>query len=366
MKLSIVIICWNDLKVIKDCLESVYRETPRHQFRGDCFRQRVDGRIGRATFATHFPSVRIVENGANLGFARGNNAGIAVATGEYVLILNPDTIIRDRALIKLVAYADEHPEGGAFGCRVLNPDGSFQNPARPLPTCFGRLIAALDLRWLGKLSSLFESDLYYGWDGHTERAVGFQSGCCVMVRRKMLEQLRGFDERFFYHFEETDLCCRVWKAGSKSDVLPRRRDHSPRRPVGGQVSRSALRSRHTAAAIATSTSTSAAQASTQVRWLSLLDLGIRHLGYSLTAACRIQRGAGERLEDVPRADRLELAAGSARIHRQLARSRISDTRRLRPRRGCASSSSVGPCACRFRAPIAPAGLLTSRPRSSCY
>ena len=96
-----------------------------------------DGHLRGPTFVSTFAKVRIVENGANLGFARGNNAGINVAQGEYVLILNPDTIIHDRALEKLVAYADRYPDGGAFGCRVLNPDGSFQNPARPLPTALG-------------------------------------------------------------------------------------------------------------------------------------------------------------------------------------------------------------------------------------
>src|SRR6267143_4870445 len=127
MRLSIVVICWNDLKVIKDCLESVYRETSTITF------EVIVSDNGSTDTSVeyireHFPHVRIVENGANLGFARGNNAGINVARGEYVLILNPDTIIRDSALEKLVAYADRCPEGGAFGCRVLNPDGSFQNP----------------------------------------------------------------------------------------------------------------------------------------------------------------------------------------------------------------------------------------------
>ena len=171
----------------------------------------TDGSI--AFIREHFPRARIVENGANLGFAKGNNAGIRVARGEYVLILNPDTIIHDRALEKLVAFADRHPEAGAFGCRVLNRDGSLQLAARPLPTIRGYLVAALYLRILARLSRWFESDWYVGWDARTERQIGFQSGCCVMLGRSLLDQLHGFDERFFYHFEEVDLCARVWKTG---------------------------------------------------------------------------------------------------------------------------------------------------------
>ena len=151
MKLSIVIICWNDLNVIGDCLRSVFNQTTRIAFEVIISDNgSSDGSLDY--IRKHFANVRIVENGQNLGFAKGNNAGINVANGEYVLILNPDTIIRERALEKLVSFADNRPEAGAFGCRVLNPDGSFQNPARPIPTVSGYLISALYLRWLGRLS----------------------------------------------------------------------------------------------------------------------------------------------------------------------------------------------------------------------
>lgn len=219
MTLSIVIICWNDLKVIGDCLRSIFEQT-----RGIDFEVIVsdngssDGSIDY--IRKNFPKVRIVENGANLGFAKGNNAGIKVAQGDYVLILNPDTIIRDRALEKLVAFAGNHPEAGTFGCRVLNPDGSYQFPARPLPTVNGWLMGALCLAWLGKFSERFPSDRYCGWDGRTEKAIGFQSGCCILFRGDVLRKLEGFDERFFYHFEESDLCYRVWKSGSRVLFTP--------------------------------------------------------------------------------------------------------------------------------------------------
>jgi len=294
MKLSIVIICWNDLNVIRDCLESVYRETSSITF------EIIVSDNGSTDTSVnyiheHFPDVRIVQNGANLGFARGNNAGLTVARGEYVLILNPDTIVHDRALEKLVAYADRCPEGGAFGARVLNPDGSFQNPARPLPTAFGLLICALDLRWLGQLSHVFESDVYYGWSGRTERAVGFQSGCCLMVRRALLERLHGFDERFFYHFEETDLCCRIWKAGSTVMFYPGAEiTHLGGQSVGRFPIRFALetyRSRyryfHKHFGM-----TSVAH----VRWLSLLDLWIRRVGYGVQRTLSPSQALDNRLK----------------------------------------------------------------------
>ena len=294
MKLSIVIICWNDLKVIKDCLESVYRETSTIPFEVIVSDNgSTDGSVDY--IRQNFPTARILENGANLGFARGNNVGINVARGEYVLILNPDTIIRDRALEKLVAYSDQHPEGGAFGCRVLNPDGSYQNPARPLPTALGMLISALNLRWLGGLSAAFDSDLYYGWTGRTERAVGFQSGCCVMVRREVLDRLHGFDERFFYHFEETDLCCRIWSSGSKVLFYPGAEiTHLGGQSVGRFPIRFTLETyrgryryfyKHFGR-----------KGVAQARWVSLLDLWIRRVSYGVEQLFRSSEALENRLK----------------------------------------------------------------------
>lgn len=212
MKLSIVILCWNDLKVISDCLRSIFEQTKDLEFEVIVSDNgSTDGSI--AAVRKHFPRVRVLENGLNLGFAKGNNAGIAVSTGEYVLILNPDTIIHDRALEELVAFADRHPEAGAFGCRVLNRDGSYQGPARPFPSVFRDWIAALYLRPLAYLSDRFISDTYTGWKGDSERAIDWQSGCAVTFRADLLKQLGGFDGQYFYHFEEVDLCRRVWNAG---------------------------------------------------------------------------------------------------------------------------------------------------------
>ncbi len=212
MKLSIVIICWNDWKVIENCLRSIFAGTHGIEYEVIVSDNgSTDGSVEK--IRQQFPTVRIVENGANLGFARGNNAGIREATGEYVLILNPDTIIHDGSLDRWIEFADRHPEAGAFGCKVQNPDGTYQESARPFPTVWRSLLAALYLRPLGYLSDSFVSDYYLGWRGDTEREVDWQSGCCVLFRGDLLNKLGGFDERFFYQFEEVDLCRRVREAG---------------------------------------------------------------------------------------------------------------------------------------------------------
>jgi GT2 family glycosyltransferase len=219
MKLSIVIICWNDWKVIENCLASIFAGTRRTEFEVIVSDNGSnDGSVEK--IRAQFPTVRVVENRANLGFAKGNNAGIRAASGEYVLILNPDTIVHEGSLDRWIEFADRHPEAGAFGCRVHNPDGTYQRSARPFPTISRYLVSAFGLRFLGRLDRPVLSDEYEAWKGDTEREVDWQSGCCVMLRGGVLRQLGGFDERFFYQFEEVDLCRRVWGAGSRILFTP--------------------------------------------------------------------------------------------------------------------------------------------------
>jgi GT2 family glycosyltransferase len=212
MKVSIVILCWNDKKVILDCLASIYATTHTLEFEVIVSDNgSTDGSI--QLIRKDFPKVRVIENGRNLRFAKGNNVAIQASTGEYVLILNPDTIIHEGALDKLVAYADKHPEGGAFGCRVLNKDGSYQGCIRPLPTARSEWCAALGIGRLPFLPESFHGFEYARWKGESERAVGWLAGCFILVRGELLKRIGGFDEQFFYYYEDTDLCNRIWKAG---------------------------------------------------------------------------------------------------------------------------------------------------------
>lgn len=294
MKLSIVVICWNDSKVIFNCLDSIFRETRETEFEVIVSDNgSTDGAIEE--IRRRYPQVRIVENGANLGFARGNNTGIEAAQGEYVLILNPDTIIHRQALDTLVKFADARPNAGAFGCRVLNPDGSLQTSARPKPTVAGELVSALGLRWLGLLSSKLLADTYVGWDARTEREIDWQSGCCVLFRGELLKRLGGFDSRFFYHCEETDLCYRVWQSGSQILFCPDAEiTHLGGQSVGRfpirfvlETHRSRYRYFYKHYGVRTAI---------QVRWVTLLRLWIRRVGYGLAGLVRSSEALQARLE----------------------------------------------------------------------
>jgi hypothetical protein len=215
MKLSIVIICWNDLRVVKDCLRSIFENTKETEFEVIVSDNgSTDGSI--EYIRTQFPAVHLIENGANLGFAKANNIGIKQAQGEYILILNPDTIIHSGSLDRWISFAKHHSEAGAFACKVLRADGTYWPAARPFPTVKRAMIAALGLGRLarfGVFGHLFLSNEYDGWDGNNEREVDWQSGCCILFCGEILRELGGFDEQFFYCYEEVDLCRRVWQAG---------------------------------------------------------------------------------------------------------------------------------------------------------
>ncbi len=212
VKLSIIILCWNDLKVIGDCLRSIYATTRLTEFEviipdnGS-----TDGSI--EFIRDNYPQVRLIQNGRNLRFAKANNVGIRDSCGEYVLILNPDTLIHEESLDRMVQFADKHPEAGAFACRVLNADGTYQGCIRPLPSIRSEWIAALHLNVLAHLSHWFEPGLYVDWNGESERTIGWMAGCFILIRADLLKSLGGFDEQFFYYHEDMDLCRRVWQSG---------------------------------------------------------------------------------------------------------------------------------------------------------
>ena len=219
MKLSIVILCWNDIKVIGPCLQSIYDSTHSTEFEVIVSDNgSTDGSIEH--IRKEFRQVHVIENGVNLRFAKGNNVGFRASQGEYVLILNPDTIIHDGTLDNMVKYADKHSEAGAFGCRVLNSDGTYQACIRPLHTVRSEWCQALCIGRLAHVSDWFHPGSYVGWNGETERRVGWLAGCFILVRADLLKRLGGFDEQFFYYYEDTDLCRRIWESGSSILYTP--------------------------------------------------------------------------------------------------------------------------------------------------
>jgi N-acetylglucosaminyl-diphospho-decaprenol L-rhamnosyltransferase len=163
-----------------------------------------------------FPTVQVIESGANLWFSGGNNLGMRAARGEYVLILNPDTIILPGALQTLVAYLDAHPAVGAVTSRMTFADGTLQrNGSRFADYAdFVLTYTPLGVICRGARERRRRAMWYADWDRDSTRAVEVAPGSCLMMRRHLIEQGILFDERLKLFFTDDDLCRQIIGTGA--------------------------------------------------------------------------------------------------------------------------------------------------------
>jgi GT2 family glycosyltransferase len=171
--------------------------------------------------AKQFPQVRLIRSEINFGFARGNNEAAKHARGEYVLLLNPDTVVLDRAVERLVAFAKRKPEAKMWGGRTLFGDLSL-NPysAWSYMSLWSLLSNALGFATVFAGSETFNPEAMPSWDRGSEREVDMITGCLLLMKRSFWEELGGFDEKFFMYAEETDLCFRAIQKGAKPTITP--------------------------------------------------------------------------------------------------------------------------------------------------
>ncbi len=169
-----------------------------------------------AAVAREFPSVSCVCCGSNLGFARANNLGAARTCSEFLLLLNSDARLQPNTLAEMVSWMRRHPECGVAGAQLLNPDGSRQNSIANLPSPATELLNKSLLRRLWPRR-------FPGKEHPFTEPVEVESviGACMFIRRSVWRAIGGFDERFFFFFEETDFCRQARARGWKVFHLPR-------------------------------------------------------------------------------------------------------------------------------------------------
>ncbi|PID47491.1 MAG: glycosyl transferase family 2 [Proteobacteria bacterium] len=168
-----------------------------------------------------FPDIMLIETGKNLGFAGGVNVGAKAGHAEYILLLNPDTIILDGAIDKLVAFSKNHPNAGVWGGVTLNNDLSLNPNNARARICFSTLLfSALGLSKIFNTSCFFNHDNYGCWDRKSERDVDVVTGCFFLTPRALWESLEGLDDTFFMYAEEADYCIRAMKKGHQPRVTP--------------------------------------------------------------------------------------------------------------------------------------------------
>ncbi len=209
----IIIVSFNTCEMTLACIDSVFCETQQHSIEVIVVDNASGDGSGEAIRA-RFPDIRLIASEKNLGFAAANNLAAREARGKYLLLLNPDTVVLDGAIDRLVDFAEEHPEAAVFGGRTVFGDGPLNaTSCWRAPTLWGLFCRALGLDTNFRNSDFFNRGAYGGWQRDSVREVDIVSGCFLLIRREIWEELGGFDPEFFMYAEDWDLCMRARKAG---------------------------------------------------------------------------------------------------------------------------------------------------------
>ncbi len=220
MKLSIIIVNYNVKHFLEQCLHSVYRAlygieseifvVDNHSLDGSCHLVREK-----------FPEVILIENQENVGYSRANNQAMRMARGEYILLLNPDTVVEEDTFHKTIRFMDDHPDAGGLGVKMIDGKGTFlPESKRGLPTPWVAFYKIFGL------SRLFPSNKKLGryhlsyLDKEQTHSVDILCGAFMLMRKTTLEKTGLLDETFFMYGEDIDLSYRILKAGYKNYYFP--------------------------------------------------------------------------------------------------------------------------------------------------
>ena len=216
---SIIIVSWNTRQILEDCLASVYEQTTGISF--EVFVVDNASSDGSAEMVRQrFPQIKLITNTDNRGFAAANNQAIRQTSGRYILLLNSDTIILESAIAKTVLCAERHPAAGIIGCRVLNADQTLQQSCFMYPSVLNLFLLTTYLSKMFSKNRFFGRERMTWWDRSDERQVQVVTGCFMLVRREVVEEVGLLDKEYFIYGEETDWCYRACQAGWKSMFTP--------------------------------------------------------------------------------------------------------------------------------------------------
>jgi GT2 family glycosyltransferase len=219
MDLSVIIVNWNSADYLRDCIRSIQEYTEQTTYEIIVVDNASPDRAIEK-LVPQFPDIKFILSRDNLGFSRGNNLGARSATGDYVLLLNPDTKLVNPAIDLMMAHIKATPDAGIVGARHVNPDLSIQTCAiQKFPTILNQAlnIEAVRLAWpscpLWNISALF---------GDLKKPVCVEviPGACEMLRRTVFEKVGGYSEDYFMYGEDIELNYKVSRLGLKNYLVP--------------------------------------------------------------------------------------------------------------------------------------------------
>jgi len=220
MKLSIIIVNYNVKYFLEQCLLSVEESIADFDFEVIVVdNNSSDGSIEYLT--PKFPHVKFIANTDNPGFAKANNQGIRLSKGDYILLLNPDTVLGENVLANVCAFMDDKPQCGAAGVKMINGSGEFlAESKRGFPTPWVSFCKISGLTALFPKSRLFGKYHLRYLDENKIHIIDVLAGAFIMVKREAFDKAGLLDEDFFMYGEDIDLSYRIVRAGYKNYYLP--------------------------------------------------------------------------------------------------------------------------------------------------
>jgi GT2 family glycosyltransferase len=220
MKLSVIIVNYNVKYFLEQCLHSVIKAI--EHIEAEVFvvdNNSVDGSC--LMVSEKFPSVILIENKINTGFAVANNQAIKLSKGEYVLLLNPDTMVEEDTFTKVIGFMDEHPDAGGLGVKMIDGKGTFlPESKRGFPSPMVAFYKIFGLSRLFPKSKRF-NHYHLGYlDKNQVHEIEVLAGAFMLMRRQTLDKVGLLDEDYFMYGEDIDLSYRIIKGGYKNYYYP--------------------------------------------------------------------------------------------------------------------------------------------------
>lgn len=223
---SILVVNWNTCQYLRECLQSIQCTVKGLEFEVIVVdNASTDG--SAEMVRSEFPWAILLVSPENVGFARGNNLALSHASGEYLLVINPDVVLLDGTLEGLIAFARESPDAGVVSPKLLNPDRTLQNFHGRIPTLstllflythFGRWVDRHLLR--GRIRKRDRYEVY----GDFQEVLGFSDGgagfCCSLIPRQVIQRIGFMDERFPVFFNDGDFAIRLFREEYRAYILP--------------------------------------------------------------------------------------------------------------------------------------------------
>lgn len=220
--LSIVIVSYNTLDMLRDCLLSIKKAVkPKNGLEVIVVdNNSTDGSVSMVR--KEFPDVKLIAGKKNIGFAAANNRGVKISDGKYLLFLNSDTKVYKESLAKPLKYLKNHPEVGAITVKLVLANGKLDpDNHRGFPTPWTSLTHFAGLSKLFPNSRLF-NNYYQSYRNFSSiHAIDVTAGSYMMMPRKLFEKLGGWDETYFFYGEDIDLSCRIRETGKKIIYYPK-------------------------------------------------------------------------------------------------------------------------------------------------